>query len=262
PSVATALAQIDPSADSALDDAAAAFLAHYAGAEAVDEAQRKIDLDALAARVAEGAEAVDAAVAKNFDYGSAACEATGKCSSDPPSAEATAWVAAQHARGIVFRYAGEGTTEAKLDPSVLAKRLAKGLSPAAAGYLLAQAADDKALANYDEDGYGGPADDLVDAIVAWEAVDRLGASPYRATAESRASALLSEYLRMGYSEFNERRHPVTEEHRASYARFIRDHADSRYAAAVERFVAAVGKHGFKPTEAQLDQAVRTATQTK
>ncbi|MBL4684851.1 MAG: hypothetical protein JKY37_09700, partial [Nannocystaceae bacterium] len=194
------------------------------------------------------------------ERGAAACAATGKCDSGPSTAEAEAWLATQREHGVVFVYAGEGTTEAVLAFDIVASRLEPGLSGGGVAYLHALALEQRAAAHRDEDGYGGPPDDLAAALWAWETVGIDGGEPYAALAQTHGAEAIEAYFRMSHSEFGgQQTHPLSRAQRASYRRFLKTHPASSYAAAVRRFLAAMRKVQFKPTLAQLDTATAKAT---
>ena len=254
-----ALAQLPKDSD-ALPEAVALFIARYRGTKAVGATQRA-DLDALIARVGQARPAADAAVARDPALFAAACASTGKCGAGKPTAAALAWIEEQRKAGITFHYAGEGTVEAAVDHATLAKRLAPVLSQGSAAYLRALMLDDRAMSHFDEDGYGGPLDELVVALTVWEALGQAGAA-YRETAQTRGQAIAAAYLSVAVRPSSRDKHPLDSKLRASYAKFLREHGKSSYAPAVRSFSAAMGAVDFEPSRAQLDAAVEAALAVK
>lgn len=262
---ADALARLDAEVDAsddatatleAIDDALAAFDAHYGDPGDRDEAALRAGLDALIAFLETRAQAGEAAWLADADLSAAACNATRSCSTDAASPAAEATLADLRGRAIGFVYAGEGTVEAAVLYGALLDRLEPSLTPAARGYLEAEALTQRAAEGYDEGGYYGDPDPLAAAALAWDALAEL-APTVHPEARQQALDLLGEYLSVCWSSFDGDCR-VTKPIRESYAGFLADHRDSRLHPAVARFHAGAERARFRLSDEAFEALLETS----
>lgn len=255
------LAALDPKADDAFEAVTTLFVEmHPQGSTRASTV--RVDLEQLVAFVGETATVADARVQASPALLSAACDSAGYGCGDGPTKDAQAEIAALQARGIRYYYTGEGSMAVDVDHAGIAAAIDAGLDAPSRGYLAAQHASMIFSQRFDEGGYGGEPERVVEALTAWEAL-AADPGPYADIAPKDAEATREAYLRLcDAGEWETPSCKVSKELRASYNGFAAAHPSSPSVPAVEAFVAAMKKRRWRATGAQLDKIVAKALAAK
>ncbi|MEM9460908.1 MAG: hypothetical protein AAGF11_42485 [Myxococcota bacterium] len=237
------------------------FLTRYSDPQAsVDEAARHQALDELVQFIAVAV--VDpygkGGLLESGAIGTAACMRSGKCDTGEPTLAAQEALAALESRGFKIVYAGWRKFDIVPNLDVMAQRLAPALPEIGVEYMQALMWDkDKVEGGAGEDGEIDPSD-VAEGLLRWEALAGRDRSSYARRAKERAAAVAERYLRLCVPNdaSSDGACVVAKAHYKSYRAFIKEHADSAYAPAVEHFVEQAKAAGSRLSAEQLAALVQ------
>lgn len=189
----------------------------------------------------------------------AICYMSKNCLDDEMNADIRAKVTQFKSLGLRVAYLGEGEYDLELDYAWLTSKMAPGLSANAKAFYLAKAWEaDKVDDAWDEPGFVGNADDVAAAILKWEAVGSASDAVWSSDANINAGVMARSYLEICLRDFERPPCLVTPEYRASYERFMKDRASSRYQPAVAHFMATMSKSRFRSNEDKLEKLIEAS----
>lgn len=233
------------------------FVTRYSDPQAsVDEAGRHQALDQLVQFIAEAV--VDpygrGGLLESGAIGTAACMRSGKCDTGEPTLAAQEALAALESRGLKIVYAGWRKFDVVPNLDVMAQRLAPALPEIGVEYMQALMWEkDSVQGGAGEDEPIDPRDVAL-GLSRWEALAGRDGSSYAQRAKERAAAVAERYLRLCASD--QGACVVAKAHYKSYRAFIKEHADSAYAPAVEHFVGQAKAAGSRLSAEQLGALVQ------